>query len=300
MAQNGIDTVGLQRFGTTLKEKLEKKQLDGLALKVMHSAQQSNRKFYIMYDVSGWKDFMTELKSDWNNTIVNTLHLTSSSAYAKQNGKPVVCIWGFGFSSRPGDAAEALDLINFFKSHGLYVIGGVPKHWRTGADSKPGFLDVYTAFNMLSPWSVGSFSLVAGAEGYQTDLKADLALCKTHNIDYQPVLFPGFAWSNWKNGSQNQIPRLHGDFMWQQFVNIRTLGITNAYVAMFDEYDEGTAIAKAAETASMRPTDQYFLTLDADGVHVSSDFYLRLVGDGALMMKDKIPLQKAHPTHHIL
>ncbi len=93
---------------------------------------------------------------------------------------------------------------------------------------------------------------------------------------------------------------MHGDFMWQQFVNIRELNITNAYVAMFDEYDEGTAIAKAAESKDMAPTDQYFLTLDADGVHVSSDFYLRLVHDGARMMKGEIPLQTSHPTKHTL
>ncbi len=69
---------------------------------------------------------------------------------------------------------------------------------------------------------------------------------------------------------------------------------------MFDEYDEGTAIAKAAEDKSMAPTDQYFLTLDADGVHVSSDFYLRLVGDGNRMVKGEIPLQKQHPTKHVV
>ncbi len=34
---------------------------------------------------------------------------------------------------------------------------------------------------------------------------------------------------------------------------------------MFDEFDEATAIAKAAKDRRMIPTDQYFLTLDADG-----------------------------------
>jgi len=67
-----------------------------------------------------------------------------------------------------------------------------------------------------------------------------------------------------------------------------------------DEYDEGTAIAKAAETKEQIPTDQYFLTLDADGVRVSSDFYLRLAHDGAKMIKGEIPLQDQHPTKHTL
>lgn len=90
------------------------------------------------------------------------------------------------------------------------------------------------------------------------------------------------------------IPRLHGDFMWQQFVNLREIGIKNAFTAMFDEYDEGTAIAKAAEDSTMIPTDQYFLTLDADGVHVSSDFYLRLNREGTRMMKGEIALRSSH------
>ncbi len=69
---------------------------------------------------------------------------------------------------------------------------------------------------------------------------------------------------------------------------------------MFDEYDESTAIAKAAEDASMIPTNQWFLTLDADGVHCSSDFYLRLTGDGAKMLRDQIGLTSIHPTPHTI
>ena len=54
---------------------------------------------------------------------------------------------------------------------------------------------------------------------------------------------------------------------------------------MFDEYDEGTAIAKAAEDSSMIPTDQYFLTLSTDGTYISSDFYLRPAGKATRMIK---------------
>ena len=86
--------------------------------------------------------------------------------------------------------------------------------------------------------------------------------------------------------------------MWRQFVNVRELDIPSCYVAMFDEYDEGTAIAKAAENKSMAPTDQWFLTMDADGVAVSADFYLRLAGDGNRMMQKQIPLTQTHPTKH--
>jgi hypothetical protein len=80
--------------------------------------------------------------------------------------------------------------------------------------------------------------------------------------------------------------------------DLKSGGISTAYVAMFDEYDEGTAIAKIAENSSMIPTDQYFLTLDADGVAVSSDFYLRLTGDINRLFNNQIPLNANHPTSH--
>lgn len=296
MVQYGMEVAAVQRFGQNLKDSRARSHMNGVAQKVMRFAERFNRKFYIHWDISGWSNFATELKNDYNTDIVN---LTKSPAYARQNGKPVVCLWGVGFSDRPGDVNQSLDVINFLKNRGLYVIGGVPKNWRTGQFSKPGFIGVYTAFNMLSPWSVGSFNGIQQAKNEQTILSADFSYCNHRNIDYQPVMYPGFAWSNWRGGARNVIPRLHGDFMWQQFVNLRQVGIKNVFVAMFDEYDEGTAIAKAAETAAMIPTNQYFLTLDADGVRVSSDFYMRLVNDGGKMMKLVTPLQLAHPTRHI-
>ena len=120
-------------------------------------------------------------------------------------------------------------------------------------------MNVYLAFDMISPWAVGRFSGVQGAKGYYKIFEEDLKLCNSKNVDYQPVLFSGYAWANMmRNNKRNQIPRLHGDFMWQQFVNLKKIGIKNSYVAMFHEYDEGTAIAKGAEDKLMILTDQYF------------------------------------------
>ena len=51
------------------------------------------------------------------------------------------------------------------------------------------------------------------------------------------------------------------------------------YVAMFNEVDEGTAIFKAAETQAAVPAQGHFLSLDADGEDVPSDWYLRVTGE---------------------
>lgn len=298
MRQYGIDCAALQRFGGELTDPIHAKQRSEVAALLRSACEDNGRKFYIMYDLSGWTKFSPEIKLDWTEVIVHKLRLTSSRAYARQDGKPVVCLWGMGFTNHPGDTAECLEIIQWFKSQGCYVIGGVPAYWRTSTrDSKPDFLSVYNAFDMLSPWTVGRFNGTAGADEYRKNVLAgDFEYCKAHAIAYQPVVFPGFAWSNWNGGKRNEIPRLHGDFLWRQFANIKSTGISSAYVAMFDEFDEGTAIAKAAENASMAPTDQYFLTLDADGVLVSSDFYLRLTGDGARMLQGQIPMQWPRPT----
>jgi hypothetical protein len=52
-----------------------------------------------------------------------------------------------------------------------------------------------------------------------------------------------------------------------------------------DEYDEGTALMKAATDWSMIPTNQYFLTTSADGTWCSSDFQLRVAGAAIEMLK---------------
>lgn len=77
---------------------------------------------------------------------------------------------------RPGDPKQSLDVINVFKNHELYVIG-VPKNWRSGEFSKPGFIGVYNAFHMLSPWGIGSLNGIAQAKNQQSIQSADVSYC---------------------------------------------------------------------------------------------------------------------------
>ena len=294
MKQYGIHTAALQRFGNHMaNDPRDRNHKDGMAQKVRTAAEANQVKFFIWYDISGWTDFQSAIKTDW---LEKMKAYTSSAMYAKQNGKPVVSIWGLGVPNRPGNNASYLDVINWFQEQGCYVIIGTARNWRSQTD----FLEAYKEADMVSPWSVGTFRDLAGADKYKNEvMKEDLAFLTANKKDYLPVVFPGFAWSNWKPGTvKNEIPRLHGDFMWRQFKNIVDLGMQNSYVAMFDEYDEATAIAKAAENTSQTPTDQYFLTLDADGVEVSSDFYLRLTNDAGKLLKRQLPVTDQHPTAH--
>ncbi|SEC78857.1 Chitodextrinase [Streptomyces sp. 3213] len=289
LQQNNIDTAALQRFNPTGGEGPTR---DAMATKVRSAAESYGRKFYIMYDVSNWTNMQSEIKTDWTNKM--SAH-TASSAYAKQNGKPVVCIWGFGFNdpNHPFTPDACLDVVNWFKGQGCYVIGGVPREWRTGTGgSQSGFLGVYHAFNMISPWMVGAIGNVTEADNaYATYTVPDQADCNANGIDYQPCVLPGDV-----SGRQ----RAHGDFMWRQFYNVVRAGVQGIYISMFDEYNEGNQIAKTAETRAWVPTDSGFLALDEDGTACSSDYYLRLTGDGGRMLKGQLALTPTRPTQPVL
>ncbi|WP_033283244.1 discoidin domain-containing protein [Streptomyces sp. NRRL F-525] len=289
MQQNNIDTAALQRFNPTGGEGPTR---DAMATKVRGAAESYGRKFYIMYDVSNWTNMQSEIKTDWTNKM--SAH-TASSAYAKQNGKPVVCIWGFGFNdpNHPFTPDACLDVVNWFKNQGCYVIGGVPREWRTGTGgSQAGFSGVYHAFNMISPWMVGAIGNVSEADNaYTTYTVPDQADCNANGIDFQPCVLPGDV-----SGRQ----RAHGDFMWRQFYNMVRAGVQGIYISMFDEYNEGNQIAKTAETQAWVPTNSGFLALDEDGTACSSDYYLRLTGDGGRMLKGQLALTPTRPTQPVV
>ncbi|MET0424119.1 MAG: discoidin domain-containing protein [Actinoplanes sp.] len=285
MRTYSIDTAALQRFNPFGDEGPTR---DAMAAKVRAAAEATGRKFYIMYDVTGWTAMQSQLRTDWSSKMSA---LTASPAYARQNGKPVVCIWGFGFDDdgRPFTPAQALDVITWFKSQGAYVIGGVPTWWRQGInDSRPGFLDAYHAFDAISPWMVGRARTPADLDSYYANANVgDYQDCQAHGIDYLPCVLPGdLQWGD----------RRHGDYYWRSLYNMIRLGSQGLYVSMFDEFNEGNQIAKTAETAQFVPAGSGIRALDEDGTPCSADYYLRITADGGRMLKGQLALTAVRPT----
>ena len=300
----GIDCVALQRFGSELGNTQMKDWKNGIAAKVGSAAEAYGRKYYIMYDISGWTNFQSEIKPDWTALKVN--HITSP-AYAMEGGKPVVCVWGMGFSGRPGNAQSWKDVLDWFKAQGCYVIGGLAQGFQndSGSYTDPTTLAVTTnqaAFkvcDMVMVWTVGKSS------GFSTLYADGINWCNANGKAYQADIYPGTAFYNTNfatdpTATKNKRPRTHGDFMWSQFAAARNKNVQNIYISMFDELQEATQIFKTAEDPSMIPDGMYFLTLDAEGVACSSDFYLRLTKDGADMVKGITPYVISHPTEHII
>jgi len=82
-----------------------------------------------------------------------------------------------------------------------------------------------------------------------------------------------------KAGPLNQIPRLHGQFLWSQFSQAKRANVSMVYVAMFDELDEGTAIFKCANDV---PTGEKSQFIGLEGL--PNDYYLKMVGAGTKLI----------------
>jgi hypothetical protein len=305
MKENNIDGVWVQRFGP--KHVGWNDFTNKVLLNCKQAAEANGRVFVVMYDVSGANNstLFNDMTTDWMY-LVDTFKVTQSPRYLKHKGKPLVSIWGFGFADRTITADVATQLVQWFKTGapakyqatvmaGVISSGGV--NWRTIGD--PWISAIETA-DIISPWFVGSFGDSAGADGFKTSrIIPDLTLCQSLGKDYLPVVWPGFSWSNMHQGTtpQNQIPRLGGRFYWEQIYNAVSAGCTMLYGAMFDEIDEGTAILKGCPKKSLAPSDGWWLTWDADGYNLPSNWYLQVAGWGNKMLKKQIPLSKTMPIN---
>ncbi len=300
MQDNHLDGVFFQRFLSDLPGGNFSALRNQVAVNVRAGAETYGRVFAIMYDISGYSTntLVSKLTNDWLY-LVNTQKVTNSPAYLQHRGKPVVAIWGFGFSGRSDIPQQAQQAIDWFKAAGCTVMGGVPTNWRTltgDAQTNSAWNSAFRSFDVISPWSVGRYGNNSGADSYRTSITLpDLADCTSHGIDYLPVIFPGFSWTNLNNGPFNQIPRSGGNFYWRQVYNAVRSGCTMIYGAMFDEVDEGTAMYKLAPTPAQLPAQGAFVPLNIDGYTLNSDWYLRLADQAGKMLRGEIPLTSTIP-----
>jgi len=292
MKQYGLDGALVQRFVGEIARK--RAEGDVVLKNIASAAAEHGRTFAIEYDISGGDPgtLAQTLKDDWAY-LVNELRITAQPNYQRHNGRAALSIWGMGLDDGPNyppaDPQAAKDLIGWFRKGApeacrVTYMGGVPAHWGTlTADSRkdPAWAEVYASMDVVQPWTVGRYATLEAADRWKDEvLTPDLKLTAANRQLYMPVIFPGFSWHNLRRSAkENQIPRLGGEFLWRQASNARTAGARTVKIAMFDEVDEGTAIFKAAARSTDAPDQGYWLTLDADGENLPSDWYLRLAGE---------------------
>jgi hypothetical protein len=287
MRDHGIDGAFVQRF---LVE-LGRPSTDRVLGHVRPAAAKTGRTYAVCYDLSGApaNRLADRLAADWKR-LVDAEKVTRDETYLHHGGKPVVFVWGFYRDRFGADVAHRL--VDVFKGDGRYaatLIGGCQWAWRAEPDAE--WAKLFRRFDAISPWNVGNVVRVDGRKQAATGYwKADAAEAADAGMAYLPVVYPGFAWTNLKGkaAAKDTIPRLGGEFFWRQFGAAAESGAEMVYVAMFDEVDEGTAIFKVTNTP---PTEAAFATHDG----LPADWYLRLTGEGAKVIRKERKFQAALP-----
>ncbi|MDB6078568.1 MAG: hypothetical protein JWO82_2315 [Akkermansiaceae bacterium] len=292
MREYGIDGAFLQRFAAPARDPRYREPMDQVLAHCQTAAAAEGRKLGLMYDLSGLKtaEFPSVIE-DWKKLRADG-KLLLDGPYLRYHGKPLVTLWGIGFSDRPESLDEWSQLVEFFRGQGCAIMLGVPCYWRTldrDCIKNPRLLEILTRIDIVSPWSVGRFGTPdEAAARVDKLLKPDLAWCQERGLGYLPVAFPGFSWHNLQQGrhveaKMDQTPRLDGRFLWSQAMAARDAGLKSVYVAMFDEMDEGTAIFKTSPAPPVGDTT--FLAWP----QLPSDHYLWVTGQIPRLLRGEIP-----------
>jgi hypothetical protein len=298
MRDYGIDGAFVQRFTHSLHDKTKRYHKDKVLSSAREGANRYGRSYAIMYDLTATPDeHIMKVFDDWR-MLRDKMHITEDPAFQHHHGKPLVAIWGVGFNGkikpRP-DLEKCADLIKTFKSDGCSVMLGIATGWRMqdrDALPNPELHSVLLMADVLSPWSVGRFGDLPGVQHHAEKYwKQDIAWARERDIDYMPVVFPGFSRHNLKGAQLDSIPRLDGQFMWSQVVANKKAGCDMLYIAMFDEVDEGTAIFKCSNHPPTSGGSE-FLTLNG----LPSDYYLRVAEQAGKLLRGEIPLTAQVPA----
>ncbi len=298
MRDYGIDGVWLQHFCVDLPGGRQAKRYPS-RLRVLHhvrdAARKTGRVWALAYDIAGMKSdhIFDVLTNDWKKLVDDKI--TEDGRYLHEGGRPVVQVWGFYAHAGHNDMTAELAnrLIDFFKAPGGYsafLVGGGDWNWRRNPD--PEWQKFYRRFEAYSPWNVGNYGKDQSGEAHASTSAwaEDKRDFEQRGALWIPVVYSGFSWDNLRKlpPGTSLIPRRGGKFLWEQFHALSKLGVDSVNVAMFDEVDEGTAIFKVT---SSPPTQGRFVGYEG----LPSDWYLRLVGEGTRMLREKLPIPREIP-----
>ena len=314
MKEYGIDGVFMQRFYGVTRGGDQRKSSDRILKNAFKASQKYDRAIAVMYDLSGLragKDDCQNVINDWKHLVddLKVKNFGDKQTYLHHNNKPLVTIWGIGFPDRSYDIKKiGVDkLIDFLKNDpeygGCSVMLGVPTYFRElnkDCLPEPYLHELIESADIVLPWMVQRFTpLVHKPMDHIRDhVKEDIKWTKEHGVDYVPIAYPGFSWRNLSLNNPDlarytaygAIPRLGGQFFWDQMVTMINSGAEMIYIAMFDEIDEGTAIIKVSDTP---PNNDKIRFIDNDGK--PSDQYLWLTGQAGKMLRKEIPAKYEMP-----
>ena len=289
MKEYGIDGVFMQRFVNEVKKSNPKGKahFNKVLQNALYAANKYNKAICVMYDLSGCTSAdLAYVQTDWEELqrLFSLFNNTINPNYLRHNKKPLVVIWGVGFKDgRKYTIADVDHLVDKIKgpTKKVSVMLGVPYYWRTlkkDTENDSSLHAVIKKCDIIMPWAVGRYNQNNYDKVAMNALPKDIQWCKDNNVDYVPLVFPGFSWGNLKNNTAiyNAIPRNEGDFFWKQVAGAKLAGAQSLYVAMFDEIDEGTSIFKCLRENELPLNGKNkFVGIENN---LDSDYYLWLTG----------------------
>ncbi|KAA1260261.1 hypothetical protein LF1_28000 [Rubripirellula obstinata] len=297
MRQHDIDGVLLQRFSESFMSPNPDGSYSGekqwALVNARSSAHLEGRTWAVEYDIQ-MSDVTAEqretriqqVKDDWDFlTNSNGFDLLSDTRYLRQDGKPVVAIFGLYISGNNSyTTAQQTDLTDFFRSRGVYLIGAGRHSESANHVADAGLNDAYI------PW-MGYFS------GGSSFTPADDALDGI--TEHIPHVSPGFSWTQLKEDADSAFrDREDGSHYWQLMHDaVQETDSSWIFVGMFDEYDEATHIMPASDDPPIPETDDEgnsyrFVT---NGPR-PNDWWLALTGQGKKALQGKISITDTQPT----
>jgi hypothetical protein len=296
MREHDIDGVLLQRFRGSFMKKDASGAYTGEpqwpVVNARDAAHRSGRTWAIEYDIQNGgspaerDQVIQQVKDDWEFlTDPAGMDMLSDSHYQRENGKPVVAIFGlYVGATNAYSTAQQQDLINYFQTRGVYVVGA-GRHTESGAQIANAALhDAYI------PWQ----GYWKGGNSYSSD-EIRLNGVTTH----VPHVFPGFSWTHLQNSSTaTSRDREDGDFYWRMLSD--AANETDApwwFIGMFDEYDEATNLIPATDDPPVPDTDAQGnpLTYQVSDPR-PNDWWLALTGAAKQALLQKTSINDTSPS----
>ncbi len=296
MREHNIDGVLVQRFRPSFMYKQPDGSYTGEpqwpVVNARDAAHREGRTWAIEYDIqnggsSSNRDLVIQqVKDDWEYlTDPNGMNMLADSHYQREDGKPVVAIFGLYVNSgNMYSTAQQTDLINYFQSRGVYVVGAGRHSESAGQLANAGLHDAYI------PWQ----GYWKGGDSYAPD-EATLNGVTEHI----PHVFPGFSWTHLRNDdTATSRDREGGNFYWRMIAD--AANETDApwyFIGMFDEYDEGTNLIPGSDDPPVPDTDPQGdpLTYQVSDPR-PNDWWLALTGVAKEALQGKISINDTMPA----
>ena len=296
MREHDIDGVFVQRFRESFMYKDGNGDYSGEpqwpVVNARDAAHRSGRTWAIEYDIQNGgspaerDQVIQDVKDDWEYlTDPNGMDMLNDSHYQREDGKPIVAIFGLYLNSgNQYSTAQQTDLITWFQNRGVYVVGAGRHQQNTSQLANAGLHDAYI------PWQGYNW----GGQSYTPSENRLNGV-----VDHIPHVFPGFSWTHLQDSSSaTSVDREDGEFYWRMLNDaINETSAEWLFLGMFDEYDEGTNVIPGTDDPPVPDTDPQGnpLTYQVSDPR-PNDWWMALTGAARQALQGKATINNSMPS----